>query len=128
MLSRPDTYYVVVFAHKETGKIVASATLFVEYKFLRNAGIVGHVEDVVVDPSSKGQSLGKIMIQGLSELGMSRGCYKIILDCDAKNAGESRSRVMIRAGRRADELLTGTGFYEKCGYKNVGIEMATYKK
>jgi hypothetical protein len=24
----------------------------------------------------------------LSELGMQRGCYKVILDCDAKNAGE----------------------------------------
>jgi len=94
MLGRPDTYYVLCFVNTETGKIVASASLIVERKFLRNAGMVGHVEDVVVDPECKGQSLGKIMIQGLSELGMQRGCYKVILDCDAKNAGEPlRARV-----------------------------------
>jgi GNAT superfamily N-acetyltransferase len=91
MLASPETYFVLVFAHKETGKILASASLMVELKFLRDAGKVGHIEDVVVDPECKGQSLGKIMIQGLSELGMQRGCYKVILDCDAKNAGEFRS-------------------------------------
>ncbi|KAG7580089.1 hypothetical protein FFLO_00060 [Filobasidium floriforme] len=106
MLASPETYFVLVFAHKETGKILASASLMVELKFLRDAGKVGHIEDVVVDPECKGQSLGKIMIQGLSELGMQRGCYKVILDCDAKNAG----------------------FYEKCGYRNVGVEMAIYKQ
>ena len=99
MLERPDTYYVLCFVHTETGKIVASASLIVERKFLRNAGMVGHVEDVVVDPECKGQSLGKIMIQGLSELGMQRGCYKVILDCDAKNAGEPlRENVATCAG------------------------------
>jgi glucosamine-phosphate N-acetyltransferase len=91
LLACPSTYFVIVFEDiKAQGKIVASASLVVERKFLRNAGIVGHVEDVVVHPDYKGNSMGKIMLNALKDLALSQGCYKVILDCDPKNVGESR--------------------------------------
>jgi len=93
LLACPSTYFVIVFEDVENqGKIVASASLVVERKFLRNAGIVGHVEDVVVHPDYKGNSMGKIMLNALKDLGLSQGCYKVILDCDPKNVGEYRRR------------------------------------
>lgn len=104
MLACPHTYFPVALVHLSSGQLVGTATLIVEFKFIRGAGKVGHVEDVVVDPSHGGKSFGKLLIQVLSELAKAQGCYKVILDCDAKNIG----------------------FYEKCNYHNAGIEMALY--
>jgi GNAT superfamily N-acetyltransferase len=109
MLARPLTYFVVVFEDVENdGKIVASASVFVELKFLRNAGLVGHIEDVVVHPDCKGKSMGKIMLNALTELAIGQGCYKVILDCDPKNTGESTYlwTCQSRRCRRADRVLS----------------------
>ena len=89
MLARPDTYYVLVFEHVPTGKIIATATLLVERKFLRNAGLVGHIEDVSVDASRRGKNLGRRVIVALTEIAEKVGCYKTILDCNEGNIRES---------------------------------------
>ena len=49
-----------IFVVEETGKkkIVATATLILEKKFIRGCGLAGHIEDVVVDESVRGQKLG----------------------------------------------------------------------
>ena len=44
------------------------------------------------------------MIEKVVQIAKKEGCYKVILDCDTKNVG----------------------FYQKCGFKNKGIEMALY--
>ena len=87
-----------------TGAIVATGTIFVEQKLLRNYGRVGHIEDIVVDEEYRGYGLGKIMIEYLTNIGKELECYKCILDCDDKN-------------------MT---FYEKCGYIRKGVEMSKY--
>lgn len=68
--------------------MVASGTLIVEHKFLRNAGKVGHIEDIAVDPSMKGTGLGKRLVVSLETLARDLGCYKTILDCNEDNIGE----------------------------------------
>lgn len=85
MRNCPETYYTLVFEHVPTGKIIATATLFVERKFLRNAGKVGHIEDVAVDVSRRGKNLGKRVIVSLTEISERVGCYKTILDCNEDN-------------------------------------------
>ncbi|GAA6043243.1 hypothetical protein JCM8097_008481 [Rhodosporidiobolus ruineniae] len=100
------TYLPVVLVEDESDRLVGQATVFVERKFLRNAGLVGHVEDVVVDPRMQGKKLGLKLIEVLTALSESVGAYKTILDCDPKNEA----------------------FYAKCGYENKGCEMAKYKK
>jgi glucosamine-phosphate N-acetyltransferase len=49
--------------------------------------------------------LGKILLQALKELAIELGCYKVILDCE-------EGKVQ---------------FYEKCGFKEKGRQMAFYK-
>ena len=43
-------------------KIVASGTLLIEPKFIRQCGLVGHIEDIVVSPDARGKSLGKLYV------------------------------------------------------------------
>jgi glucosamine-phosphate N-acetyltransferase len=83
---------------------VATASLLIEPKFIRNLSAVGHIEDVVVDPTMRGKHLGKKLIEHLTAVAKKAGCYKVILDCNEEN------------------ML----FYEKCGYTKKGVEMGLY--
>jgi hypothetical protein len=47
-LAGSKCYYTVVVEHLPTKKIVAAATLLVEFKLIRGGHLGGHVEDVVV--------------------------------------------------------------------------------
>ncbi len=62
-------------------KVVGTATLLLEFKFIHNGGIVGHIEDVVVDKNYQGQKIGEKIIRYLLEVAKTKGCYKTILDC-----------------------------------------------
>mgnify|MGYP000982518493 CR=1 FL=1 len=104
-------YYTVVVENLQTKKIVAAATLLVEFKLIRGGHLSGHVEDVVVrattcpeslspricrargipyegglanwqvDKSMRGRSLGLMIINALKWIASAVGCYKLILDC-----------------------------------------------
>lgn len=101
--TKSDSYYPHVITDA-SGKIVAAGTLLVEHKFIRNLGTCGHIEDIVVDSGQRGKNLGKILLQYLKELAGQVGCYKVILDCE-------EGKVQ---------------FYEKCGFKEKGRQMAHY--
>jgi len=62
-------------------KVVGAATLLLEPKFIHSGGVVGHIEDVVVDKNYQGQKIGEKIILHLLEIAKSKGCYKTILDC-----------------------------------------------
>ncbi|KAF7148681.1 hypothetical protein RHSIM_Rhsim03G0075100 [Rhododendron simsii] len=96
-----DDHLVCVIEDNCSGKIVATGSVFIEKKFIRNCGKVGHIEDVVVDSNARGMQLGKKIIAFLSDHAQSMGCYKVILDCSADNKV----------------------FYEKCGFKQKEIQM-----
>ena len=78
------------------GKVVGASTLLLESKFIHDGGIVGHIEDVVVDKNYQGQKIGEKIIRHLLEVAKNKGCYKTILDC-------------------VDEVKP---FYEKIGFKH----------
>ncbi|WVR09169.1 hypothetical protein IAU60_006231 [Kwoniella sp. DSM 27419] len=99
-----NTYFVIVILDKASDRIVGSGSIIVERKFLRSAGLVGHIEDIAVSKSAQGRKLGLRIINALEEIGRARGCYKIILDCSEKNIP----------------------FYEKCGFKHKEYEMVRY--
>lgn len=123
MLARPETYFVLVFEHVPSRRIIATATLLVERKFLRNAGLVGHIEDVSVDASRRGKNLGRRAIVALTEIAEKVGCYKTILDCNEGNIRELRARQVT-----LDHLLirSAAAFYEKCGFTHKEFEMVKY--
>ena len=85
-----NNYFTLVIVSRATDKIVGSGTVFVEQKFIRNLGKVGHIEDIVVDKSMQGHKLGLRIINALTEISEAKGCYKTILNCSEDNAGKSR--------------------------------------
>ncbi|XP_052205069.1 glucosamine 6-phosphate N-acetyltransferase-like [Diospyros lotus] len=99
-----DNHLVCVIEDTRSGKIIASGSVFIEKKFIRNCGKVGHVEDVVVDSSARGMQLGKKIVGFLTDHAQSMGCYKVILDCSTENRA----------------------FYERCGFKQKEIQMVRY--
>ena len=97
-------YRILIAEDRASHRIVATGTLFVERKFIHGCGKVGHIEDVVVDASCRGQGVGKQLIEALMQWAQDKGCYKVILDCAEGNAG----------------------FYEKCGMRQKEIQMVKY--
>jgi len=96
--SNPD--HIVAVAELD-GKIVGSTTLLIEPKFIHKGGLVGHIEDVVVDKKFQGQRIGEKIMKYLLEFAKNRGCYKTILDC-------------------TDDVKP---FYEKLGFKHIANEL-----
>ncbi len=96
--SNPD--HVIVVAELD-GKIVGTTTLLIETKFIHGGGLVGHIEDVVVDKNFQGQRIGEKIMTYLLEFAKNRGCYKTILDC-------------------TDDVKS---FYEKLGFKHIANEL-----
>ena len=87
MRTEPAAYYIVVVVSRETDQIVASGGVFIERKFLRGLGRVGHIEDIAVAREMQGKKLGLRMIQALTQISEDVGCYKTILNCNENNIG-----------------------------------------
>ena len=78
-----NTYYILVIQDLNTDKrIVGTATLVCERKFIRQLGVRGRIEDVVVHSRCRGQQLGKLLIELLTQFARQKcDCYKISLEC-----------------------------------------------
>jgi glucosamine-phosphate N-acetyltransferase len=85
MRALPSTYYSIVIVDKASDHIVGVGTIFLERKFLRGLGTVGHIEDIAVDKSQQGKKLGLRIIQALTHISENSGCYKTILNCSDAN-------------------------------------------
>ena len=77
--SRPN--YTVAVA-EEGGRVVGTATLVVEQKFIHLGGRVGHIEDIAVARGSQGRGVGRAVVKYLLDAAAAAGCYKTILDCE----------------------------------------------
>uniref|UniRef100_A0A7S0YRJ5 Glucosamine 6-phosphate N-acetyltransferase n=1 Tax=Polytomella parva TaxID=51329 RepID=A0A7S0YRJ5_9CHLO len=98
------SYFIHVIEDTEKEKIIGTASLIIELKFIHGCSKIGHIEDVVVDSTYRGLKLGQKLIDSLVERSRAEGCYKTILDCAESNSG----------------------FYEKCGFKKKEIQMVQY--
>jgi glucosamine-phosphate N-acetyltransferase len=96
-----SNHFVFVMQSTSGHRIVATGTIWIEPKMIHNFQAVGHIEDIVVDASLRGQGIGKCMIQELIDFAKNKNCYKVILHCDADKVE----------------------FYEKCGFEKRGVEM-----
>lgn len=102
--SLSETYHIYVLHDSTLNRIVGCATLLIEEKFIHACSRIGHIEDVVVAESHRGQRLGLALTDLLTRLAQQVGCYKCILDCDESNMQ----------------------FYARLGYKENSKHMAKY--
>nr|CAG8444016.1 3554_t:CDS:2 [Entrophospora candida] len=86
-------YFTLVIVSPED-RIVGAGTIFVERKFIRNTGLVGHIEDIAVDKNQQGKKLGLRIIQALKYIGAKAGCYKAKAAYAAKLAEKSSKEVI----------------------------------
>ncbi len=85
----------------DLGRVVGTASLLIEPKFIHQGGLVGHIEDVAVDRKLWGKGTGQDLVNHCIEQARQAGCYKVILNC-------------------APSLTT---FYEKCGFEVRNYQM-----
>ena len=93
-----------VFVIKDKSKIIGTASVLIENKFIHKLGSVCHIEDVVVNSLYRKHGLGKLLIDHCIEYAKLENCYKIILNCEEKNIK----------------------FYEKSGFSSKNVEMSLY--
>lgn len=63
------------------GKIVGTASLILEQKYIHKGGAIGHIEDVAVHPEHNGKGIGSDLVKHLTKLATDLRCYKVILSC-----------------------------------------------
>ena len=98
-------HHIFVIENDEKNKIIASITLIIENKVLRNFGKVAHIEDLVVDTNYRKLGLAQKLIDHCISISKKKYCcYKVILNCD-----ESLKE-----------------FYKKFSFTQKNIEMSLY--
>lgn len=93
-----------IWVLEKDNKIIVMGTLLIEKKLIHNLGLVGHIEDIVVDKNHRGKKLGNLIINLLKDIAKDIGCYKVILNCNEKVVG----------------------FYKKLGFEFKSKQMAIY--
>lgn len=63
------------------GRVIGTATLLIERKFIHGGGRVGHIEDVSVRGEHQRQGIGTALVRYAIGVARQCGCYKVILDC-----------------------------------------------
>jgi glucosamine-phosphate N-acetyltransferase len=76
-----DKIKTEIWIIEDNNKIIASASLFLEQKIIHECGVVGHLEDVVIDEKYRSIGLGKFIICKMVNIAKEKGCYKLIGDC-----------------------------------------------
>lgn len=98
---------IIICTHEvagETKQIIASGTLIVEQKIIRNGKSVGHIEDIVVHKDYRGNKISENILNILKKNAQENNCYKVILDCE-------------------ESLVS---LYEKTGFIKKGVQMGIY--
>jgi glucosamine-phosphate N-acetyltransferase len=75
---------VATINHKSSNNIefVASGTIIIEPKIIRDGKNVGHIEDIVVSKHMRGKGVSQQILNILKTIARENNCYKVILDCD----------------------------------------------
>ena len=76
-----ENHYIVVIEDLKKKKIIGSATILIENKFIHDCKNIGHIEDIVIDKQYRGNKLGGKLIEILKDIAKENNCYKIILNC-----------------------------------------------
>ena len=62
-------------------RVVGTASLVVEQKFIHKGGKIGHIEDVAVHPDYRHLRVGSVLVRHAIAQARRLRCYKVILSC-----------------------------------------------
>jgi len=84
-------------------EIIASGTIIIEPKIIRQGKNVGHIEDIVVAPHMRGKRLSQEILNHLKRFAKESNCYKVILDCaeEVKNV-YSKNNFIVKGLQMAE--------------------------
>ena len=97
-------HFIFIIENLNNDEIITSGTLLIEPKLINNFGLVGHIEDIIVDKRYRQLGLGKIIVSYLIEHSKILNCYKVMLNCSNNY----------------------TKFYQKLGFEKKDNGMAIY--
>ena len=83
----------IIYNSPNNIEIVASGTIIIEPKIIREGRNVGHIEDIVVSKEMRGKGISQQILDILKLIAREKNCYKVILDCD-----ENVKNVYIKNG------------------------------
>lgn len=66
---------------KYNGKIVASGTLFIEFKLTHDGCKCGHIENIFTNDEYRGRGFGKTIVNKLIDLAREQKCYRVDIIC-----------------------------------------------
>ena len=69
------------FVARAGDRVVGTATLVIEPKFIHHGGKIGHLEDVSVHKDFQKQGIGEGLVRHAIDEARRLGCYKVILFC-----------------------------------------------
>ena len=98
--------YSKIFVLEDNNKLIATATIIYETKFIFNISKLAHIEDVCVHSNYRKAGYGKKIVQHCIENAKKEGAYKITLDCNSENIP----------------------FYTACGFEKRGTQMTILLK
>lgn len=72
---------IMTYVAIKEDRVIGTATLLIEPKFIHSGGVVGHIEDVAVHQAFQHHGLGGRLVKHLLDVCRQHKCYKVILDC-----------------------------------------------
>lgn len=70
-----------IFMKIVAGKLVSTASVYIEHKFTRGGALAAHVEDVATAIGAEGRGYASEVLRHIIDYARERGCYKIVLHC-----------------------------------------------
>lgn len=75
----------IVAVEKDTKRVLGTASMFYEPKFIRECSVKAYIEDVCVAPYAQKMGIGKSLVKYLQKKALGDNCYKILLTCSDDN-------------------------------------------
>jgi glucosamine-phosphate N-acetyltransferase len=91
-------HHIRVVEEISTSKIVATGSVYIEFKFAYNLGKVGYIDDIVVDIDNRNKGIGHMLLTHLKKLALANGCVYINVI-----ASESNEKFLLKAGFNKDK-------------------------
>jgi glucosamine-phosphate N-acetyltransferase len=72
----------IIFVIEYNNKLIATAKLIIEQKFIHKLAKYGYIEDVIVDENYRKQNIGKDIIKYIVDYCKNNNFFKITLSCN----------------------------------------------